>query len=276
MRVSLPKANVLGVGIDALTMRTAVHEIVSAVLTRHKGYVCVTGAHGVMEARRDPSLARVFRDALLVVPDGMPTVWMGRLQGLSMARVFGPDLMVAVLQEPRLANAKHYMCGGAPGVAKQLEQVLMRRLPGLRIVGTYCPPFRPLSTNERCDLLDEVNRLQPDIIWVGLSTPKQELFMAEYLPMLATTLMIGVGAAFDFHTGRINDSPAWVKQMGLQWVHRLLQEPLRLWRRYLFNNPPFAWNALLQLLGARRFTLDGVDERNEEIRHSDSANLPST
>jgi N-acetylglucosaminyldiphosphoundecaprenol N-acetyl-beta-D-mannosaminyltransferase len=236
----------------------AVDEITTAVLSHHKGYVCVTGVHGIMEARRDASLARIFRDAFLVVPDGMPTVWMGRSQGLSMARVFGPDLMVAVLRERRLAEAKHYLYGGAPGVAQQLAQTLLKRHPGLQIVGTYCPPFRPLSSTEQNDLLDDVSRLQPDIIWVGLSTPKQEVFMAEYLSRLATTLMIGVGAAFDFHTGRISDSPTWAKQMGLQWLHRLVQDPRRLWRRYLLNNPPFVWNAALQLLRIRTFPLDAA------------------
>jgi len=253
---SLPKANVLGIGIHAVTMRDAVDAVTAAIQGRQKGYVCVAGVHGVMEARRDPFLAAIFQGAFLVVPDGMPTVWMGKSQGLAMARVFGPDLMLAVLQESELAQATHYLYGGAPGVAKQLKEVLLQKYPGLRIVGTHCPPFRPLSAREQSALIDEMNSLQPDIIWIGLSTPKQEKFMAEYLPRLATTLMIGVGAAFDFHTGRINDSPAWVKQLGLQWVHRLAQDPLRLWRRYLVNNPPFLCNAILQTLGLREFKLD--------------------
>jgi N-acetylglucosaminyldiphosphoundecaprenol N-acetyl-beta-D-mannosaminyltransferase len=252
-------------------MHTAVDAVTTAVLSRQKGYICVAGVHGIMEARRDAVLARIFRDAFLVVPDGMPTVWMGRSQGFSMTRVFGPDLMLAVLHERRLAHAKHFLYGGAPGVAKQLEQALLLKYPELRIVGTYCPPFRPLSIAEQSTLLDEVQRLQPDIIWIGISTPKQEEFMAEYLPRLATTLMIGVGAAFDFHTGRIKDSPAWVKQLGLQWMHRLAQDPLRLWRRYLFNNPPFAWNAMLQLLRLKKFALDSVDELQMDIHNAGSA-----
>ncbi len=256
-------------------MREAIHAIATAVSSHQKGYVCVAGVHGIMEARRDASLAHIFRDAFLVVPDGMPTVWMGRSQDLSMTRLFGPDLMLAVLQERRLAQAKHYLYGGAPGVAKQLVQVLLRKYPGLQIVGTYCPPFRPLSSGEQAVLLNEINRLQPDIIWVGLSTPKQEKFMAEYLPRLATTLMVGVGAAFDFHTGRITDSPPWVKQMGLQWMHRLAQDPLRLWRRYLFNNPPFAWNAILQLLGLKKFKLDAVEGFDRAPHGPGSADLPS-
>ena len=254
------RANVLGIGIHALPLRGAVDAIATAICCQKKGYICVAGVHGIMEARRDPSLAHIFRDAFLVVPDGMPTVWMGRLQGLRMVRVFGPELMLAVLQEPQLAHAKHYLYGGAPGVAKQLQEVLLSRNPELRITGTFCPPFRPLSTTEETTFINEIRYHQPDIIWVGLSTPKQEKFMAKYLPNLRTTLMIGVGAAFDFHTGRINDSPQWIKQMGMQWVHRLAQDPQRLWRRYLFNNPPFACNAILQVLGLRKFALDAIEE----------------
>lgn len=274
MSGNFQKANVLGVGVHALTMRDAVDAIASAVASRQKGYVCVAGAHGVMEARGNSSLARIFREAFLVLPDGMPTVWMGRSQGLLMARIFGPDLMLAVLWDDGTTQAKHYLYGGAPGVAEQLRQTLLAKYPGVRIVGRKCPPFRPLNHTEESELIDEVSRLQPDIIWVGLSTPKQERFMAEYLPRLATTLMIGVGAAFDFHTGRVKDSPTWVKQMGLQWLHRLAQDPRRLWRRYLLNNPPFAWNAILQVLGLKNFSLDAVEEPDVAHDRSDSAVLP--
>jgi N-acetylglucosaminyldiphosphoundecaprenol N-acetyl-beta-D-mannosaminyltransferase len=262
-------ANVLGIGVHALSISDAVDAVANAVELGQKGYVCVASVHGIMEARRDPSVARIFQRAFLVVPDGMPTVWMGRSQGLSMTRVFGPDLMLAVLQEKQLARARHFLYGGAPGVAKELEGVLVRKCPGVQIVGSYCPPFRPLSPAEQCALINKVARSHPDIIWVGLSTPKQERFMAEYLPRLATTLMVGVGAAFDFHTGRISDSPAWVKHLGLQWVHRLAQDPLRLWRRYLLNNPPFAWNAILQLLGVKTFPLAAVQELDVTLRDSD-------
>jgi N-acetylglucosaminyldiphosphoundecaprenol N-acetyl-beta-D-mannosaminyltransferase len=186
----------------------------------------------------------------------MPTVWMGRHQGHAMERVFGPDLMLAVLREPRLAAACHYLYGGSRGVAEQLREVLVRKTPGIQIVGTYCPPFRPLTLREQCDLLAEIDRLRPDILWVGLSTPKQEKFMAEFLPKLKTTLMVGVGAAFDFHTGGINDSPTWLKHMGLQWLHRLIQEPSRLWRRYLVNNSQFLCEAFMQIAGLKEFRLN--------------------
>jgi N-acetylglucosaminyldiphosphoundecaprenol N-acetyl-beta-D-mannosaminyltransferase len=149
----------------------------------------------------------------------------------------------------------HFLYGGGPGVTDDLARNLLRQFPGLKIVGTYTPPFRPLNKDEQKELLDHVHRVRPDIMWVGLSTPKQERFMAEFLPRLETQLMIGVGAAFDVHTGRIKDAPKWMKQMGLQWLHRLLQEPGRLWKRYLVNNPRFLWNITFQLLRIRKFEL---------------------
>lgn len=251
-----PRANVLGVGVHAVDMHSAVRMIADAVKKHTPGYVCATSVHGVMEAQRDPALRNVFSNAILVVPDGMPTVWIGRLQGLRrMRRVFGPDLMLAVFAEPALRNCTHFLYGGDNGVAQELQASLERRFPGAHIVGTYTPPFRPLTESEERELFEVIQQLRPDIVWVGLSTPKQERFMAEYLPRLDTTLMIGVGAAFDYHTGRLRDSPRWMKQLGLQWLHRLLQEPKRLWKRYLVNNPLFLSQAILQLTGLRRFDL---------------------
>lgn len=262
----IPRANVLGVGVHAVNMPVALEIIESAIAERRRGYVCATGVHGVMEVRRDPALASVFADALLVVPDGMPTVWMGRAQGLpKMERVFGPDLLLAVAGRSEVTGWTHFLYGGGTGVAQELRDVLTRCFPSMNIVGTYTPPFRRLTGEEELTLIGELDRLQPDIVWVGLSTPKQERFMAEYLPLLNTTLMIGVGAAFDFHTGRIADSPHWVKKCGLQWLHRLIQEPSRLWKRYLLNNPRFLLEAGLQLASVKRYELqtsaDGPQRR---------------
>lgn len=257
----LPRANVLGIGVHAVNMSSTLVALGTALANRSKGYVCVTGVHGVMEARRDPALRAILKRALLVVPDGMPTVWMGRLQNNpQMRRAFGPDLMLAVMGDARLQNYSHFLYGGDIGVAEQLKHNLQSRFPGASIVGTFTPPFRPLTSEESCDLRERIARLRPDIVWVGLSTPKQEVFMAEFLSRLDATLMIGVGAAFDFHTGRLKDSPQWVKQAGLQWAHRLLQEPRRLWKRYLLNNPLFLVLAVLQLTGLRRFPLDSVND----------------
>jgi len=252
----LPRANVLGVGVHAIDMRTAIETIETALFERRRGYVCLTGVHGIMEAQRSPDLIGIFSMASLVLPDGMPTVWMGQLQGFrEMDRVFGPDLLIAIAERSTLTAHSHFLYGGQAGVAEQLHDALHRRFPRIRIVGTYTPPFRSLTRDEEKTLISTVEELAPDIIWVGMSTPKQERFMAEYLPRLNTILMIGVGAAFDFHTGRIRDSPQWVKRLGLQWAHRLMQQPSRLWKRYIINNPLFLIKAGLQLIGLKRYYL---------------------
>ena len=253
---ALPRANVLGIGVHAIDMKTALMAIETAMYRRQRGYVCVTGVHGVMEAQRDRELMQVFANALLVLPDGMPTVWMGHLQGFpDMDRVFGPDLMFAIAERSDMTGYSHFLYGGQAGVAEQLREVLLRRFPTIKIVGTYTPPFHALTRDEDKNFVSTVEDLRPDIIWVGMSTPKQERFMAEYLPRLKTRLMVGVGAAFDFHTGRVKDSPRWVKRSGLQWAHRLMQEPRRLWKRYSTNNPQFLFQAVLQLAGLKRYCL---------------------
>ena len=207
-----------------------------------------------MEALRHQDLRAIFANAYLVAPDGMPTVWMGHLQGFSsMERVFGPDLMLEVIGHKEFATRRHFLCGGAPGVAEQLRDEMMRRFPWAVIAGVYTPPFRPMTQVEELDFAMQVRQARPDIIWVGLGTPKQDRFMAKYLPLLDTKLMIGVGAAFLFHTGAIQDSPQWVKRAGLQWFHRLLQEPSRLWRRYLVNVPSFLFAAALQIARLKNY-----------------------
>jgi N-acetylglucosaminyldiphosphoundecaprenol N-acetyl-beta-D-mannosaminyltransferase len=245
-----PKANVLGVRIDAVNMEGALARIAEELGSGRKGYVCLAGVHGVMEAQRDSSVAEAFAGASLVIPDGMPTVWVGRHQGHdSMERVAGPDLMLEVMRREAFRDCRHFLCGGKPGVAEELRSTLVRRFPWVRIVGTYTPPFRPLSDEEEREFVEGVNRLQPDMVWVGIGTPKQERFMRRYLPSLETKLMFGVGAAFDFHTGRIRDCADWIKRCGLQWLDRLVQDPKHLWKRYLKNNPLFVVAIVCQLAG---------------------------
>jgi N-acetylglucosaminyldiphosphoundecaprenol N-acetyl-beta-D-mannosaminyltransferase len=257
----LPRVNILGVGINAIDMDAALHLVQAAIEHGQRGYICVTGVHGVMEAQADPAFKRIQNASLFTTPDGMPMVWVGRLQGhKQIARVYGPDFMFAVCQLSERTGYTHFFYGGKPGVAQNLSAALHARLPKLNVVGTYTPPFRPLRAKEEADLYELVAGAKPDLFWVGLSTPKQERFMAEYIHRLPVKLMVGVGAAFDIHTGRLQDSPGWVKQAGLQWFHRLLQEPSRLWPRYLINNPKFLYGTCLQLLGIRTPPLIGVAE----------------
>lgn len=258
---SRKKANVLGIGIDAVNMEEALERIAVELRLRRKGYVCLAGVHGVMEAQRDPALVKIYAGAALAAPDGMPTVWMGRHQGFrKMERVAGPDLMLEVISRKEFRDYSHFLCGGKDGIAQELQEKLIARYPSVKIAGTYTPPFGPMSHAQEMEFVDMVNRLQPDIVWVGISTPKQERFMARYLPLLDTTLMFGVGAAFDFHTGRIADCADWIKRAGLQWLDRLLQDPKHLWKRYLRNNPPFLFYIFLQLTGLKIYLLQPPPE----------------
>lgn len=250
------RVNVLGVGISVLNLRTALDAITDAVRERRKGYICVTGVHGVMEAQADAEFRRILNGAFLCTPDGMPMVWAGKLDShAEMRRVYGPDLMLDVCAWSETSGCKHFFYGGAEGVAQLLANRLQEKYPKLQVVGTYTPPFRKLNPAEEAQLQEQIRALRPDILWVGLSTPKQEKFMAEYLPKLDVTLMVGVGAAFDFHAGRVKQAPKWMQQCGLEWFFRLCSEPRRLWKRYLRNNPVFIWKFLGQKLGWRKYSL---------------------
>jgi len=253
----LPRTNVLGVGISAIDMEAAIRITDSIIRGGRKGYVCVTGVHGVIEAQSDKAFRRILNRSLMTTPDGMPMVWIGRIRGQSkMRRVYGPEYMLEMCRFSVMRGYRHFLYGGGQGVVVRLAAELTRRCPGLQIVGTYTPPFRPLNSSEETELVALVAETKPDVIWVGLSTPKQERFMAGYLNKLDVGLMVGVGAAFDIHSGGIKDASPWVKKAGLQWLHRLAQEPRRLWRRYLVNNPKFIWNIGLQFLGLRKFNIE--------------------
>jgi len=250
----IDSVNVLGVNVSTLNLDRAVAEVTKALETRQKGYICVTGVHGVSEARLDAGFRRVLNRAFLNTPDGMPMVWMGRLQGhRHMGRVYGPDLMLRLCQLSQSRGFTHFFYGGGPGVAEELKRRLEARFPGLKTVGTYTPPFRPLTSEEEAALMRLVNQAKPDLFWVGLSTPKQEKFMAQYWQKLEATLFVGVGAAFDFHAGRTRQAPRWMQRSGLEWLFRLCCEPRRLWKRYLKNNPLFVLRALAQLSGLKRY-----------------------
>jgi N-acetylglucosaminyldiphosphoundecaprenol N-acetyl-beta-D-mannosaminyltransferase len=247
-------ANVLGVNVSAINLDRAVAIADRLIGAGDCGYVCVTGVHGVMEAQADAEFRHILNHACINTPDGMPMSWVGRLQGFDqMDRVFGPDFMLEMCRFSVERNYRHFLYGGQPGVAERLKDALQSKFPGLQVVGTYTPPFRDLTAEEEAELVAQVQESKPHILWVGLSTPKQERFMARYVDRLRVPLLAGVGAAFDYHTGRIQDSPDWIKRAGLQWLHRLLQDPRRLWKRYLRNNPAFVWGVLLQMLKLRQY-----------------------
>ena len=252
--MTVERVNVLGVGISVLNLHTALDAIANVVRERRKGYICVTGVHGVMEAQEDAAFRQILNEAFLCTPDGMPMVRVGKLNGRrEMHRVYGPDLMLDVCAWSETNSCRHFFYGGAPGVAEQLRDQLKARFPKLQIAGCFTPPFRALNTEEEKQLREMVRTARPDIMWVGLSTPKQEKFMAEFLPRLDVTLMIGVGAAFDFHSGRVKQAPHWMQRIGLEWLYRLYQEPRRLARRYFRNNPLFILKIAGQLCGLKKY-----------------------
>ncbi len=251
------RVNVLGVGLSVLNLQSALDEIAAAIRDKRKGYICVTGVHGVMEAQSDETFRRILNNAFLCTPDGMPMVWMGKIHGhKEMRRVYGPDLMLDVCKWSETSGAKHFFYGGADGVADLLAKKLKEKFPKMEIAGTFTPPFRALTAQEEKELQEKISATKPDIFWVGLSTPKQEKFMAEFLPKLDATLMIGVGAAFDFHSGRVKQAPLWMQRSGLEWFYRLCQEPKRLAKRYFKNNPLFALKIVGQFCGLKKYSLE--------------------
>jgi N-acetylglucosaminyldiphosphoundecaprenol N-acetyl-beta-D-mannosaminyltransferase len=241
---TIRRFDVLGVGVSAVDVDVAVDEIARWIDAREQHYVCVTGVHGIMESQRDLELRAIHNSSGLTTPDGMPMVWAGRWAGLAVQRVYGPDLMLHLCARAVDRGWSSYFYGGREGVPERLAQRLTARFPGLRVAGTYSPPFRPLTPDEDGAVLERINAAEPDLLYVGLSTPKQERWMADHVDALRVPAILGVGAAFDIHAGTLRQAPIWMQRAGLEWLYRLAVEPRRLWRRYLSNNPRFVWQVL--------------------------------
>ena len=251
------RVNILGVGISAINMDIALETIEDWIARQEHHYICVTGVHGVIESQRDDELRHIHNASGLTTPDGMPLVWLSRLKGHQYVdRVYGPDLMLALCKRSITDGYRHFFYGGAEGVPEQLAANLRQRFPRLQVVGIYSPPFRPLTPEEDEQVIQMINQAAPDIIWVGLSTPKQERWMAAHIGRVKAPVLVGVGAAFDFLAGRKRQAPRWMQRSGLEWLFRLLTEPRRLWRRYLVNNPLFVLLVLAQASGLRRYSLE--------------------
>ena len=254
---ALPKVNILGVGIHAITMAQTLAQISTWIEEGTRHYVSICTVHTVMECHRSEQVRRAVNNAGLATPDGMPLVWLGKLKSKHpVTRVYGPDLMLALCELSAQRGYRHYFYGGAEGVATKLAQGLQTQYPDLHVVGTYSPPYRPVFQQEDAQIIEQINQTKPDIIWVGLGTPKQDLWMAAHRDRLTAPVIIAVGAAFDFHTGRLPQAPRWMQRSGLEWFFRLLQEPRRLWHRYLVYNPLFILLIVAQMLGLKKFSLD--------------------
>ncbi|MDB6113344.1 MAG: tagA [Lacunisphaera sp.] len=252
-----PRYNVLGTGVSALSLDQARDLVLAARGQKQVGYICHATAYGVSAAHSDPAFRAALNQSLLTNPDGMPLVWLGRGHGhAGLTRVYGPDLLNAVCDAGRTTGLTHYFYGGMPGVAETLRDRMTARFPGLQVVGIFTPPFRPLTAPEFAALQQDITAKQPDIIWVGLSSPTQEKFMSAHWRQLDCGLLIGVGAAFDFHSGRVAQAPRWMQRSGFEWLFRLGTDPRRLWKRYLIHNPLFLLRTFAQLTGVKRYPLD--------------------
>jgi N-acetylglucosaminyldiphosphoundecaprenol N-acetyl-beta-D-mannosaminyltransferase len=244
--------NVLGVRVDVLSVPDTTRIIEGWIAQNQRQYICVANVYTIMQVRRNRAYRDAYRGAGLITPDGMPLVWMGRLAGYhEVGRVYGPDLMLAVCAA--LPDARHYFYGTDATTLERLIARLRQHAPTLNIAGMHAPPFRPLSPEEDAVIVAEINRCAPDVIWVGLGAPRQELWMASHRPLLNAPVLIGVGAAFDYLSGVKRQAPRWMQRSGLEWLFRLATEPRRLWRRYLFSVPSFMVLAAAQVLRLRRF-----------------------
>ena len=250
-----PAYRVLGVRLDALQIPGVIAQMQAWIAQRAAcRYIAVTDMHSLMQAQRSADFRHVLQDAALVVPDGYPLVWLARRKGFPLRRrVYGPELLERFCAATASQGYRHFFYGGAPGVAAQLAAILSARFPGIHIAGSFSPPFRPPTPPEDDSIVAVINAAAPDIVWVGLGAPKQERWMFDHCRRLQAPVLVGVGAAFDFHTGRVAQAPPWIRDHGFEWLFRLFQEPHRLWRRYLVYGTQFLCLVVLEALGLRKF-----------------------
>jgi N-acetylglucosaminyldiphosphoundecaprenol N-acetyl-beta-D-mannosaminyltransferase len=246
--------DILGVPI-AMTDYTRTMDMMDAMVEgRERGYVCAAPVHAVMVAQDEPDTYAALRGSTLTVPDGMPLVWAANMLGEQLPdRVYGPELMLRYNQRCAERGHRVWLYGGRDqGSLVQLALSLRRRHPGIKIAGGYSPPYRDLTAEEEDFVVNQVNDSEADVLWVGIGVPKQEKWMARMRERLEVPVMCGVGAAFDFHAGRISQAPRWMQERGLEWTYRIAQEPRRLLPRYLYFNPRFLASFTRQVLLERR------------------------
>jgi len=253
-----PIVTILGVPVSQVTLAAAVRTIVLWTRRRQAEYVCIRDVHGLILATKDPELMRIHRSAGMVTPDGMPLVWLSRLRAAhKTSRVCGSDLMDALCQAGQRLGLRHYFYGGKPGVAESMIENLKTKYPQMCVAGYFCPPFHALTEADDQEVVDRINQARAQIVWVGLSTPKQDFWMRDHAGRIEGATLIGVGAAFDFQSGAIARAPQWMQKSGLEWFYRLASEPRRLWRRYFVAVPLFLTGVAreqIELYLARKFS----------------------
>ncbi len=246
---------VLGVRVSALQVPDVVARMEEWIRCHRRCHtIAPTGMHGIVEAQHDPSFKEILNLTDAVVPDGMPLVWLGRRSGHHLPRrVYGPDLLLEFCEKTAGRGYRHFFYGGEPGVPERVAESLKRRFPTIEVCGTFSPPMRPLHPQEDKQIGTLISRAAPDVLWVGLGTPKQERWMHEHRDQLQVPVLVSVGAAFDILSGRRKQAPRWMREHGLEWLFRLLQEPRRLWRRYLVYGAQFIVYLAVDSLRGRGF-----------------------
>jgi N-acetylglucosaminyldiphosphoundecaprenol N-acetyl-beta-D-mannosaminyltransferase len=255
------KRSLLGVPVAMTEYSEAIEVMDDLIRSGERGYVCVAPVHSLIVAQDDPEMLAALRGATMVVPDGMPVVWAANLLGENLRdRVYGPELMLRYSDRCAARGHRVWLHGARDqGTLVQLTVTMRRRHPGIRIVGAYAPPFRTLTADEEDAIVRRINEAEPDVIWVGLGVPRQEKWMARMRARIEAPVMCGVGAAFDFHAGRVSMAPPWMQKRGLEWLYRISQEPRRLLPRYVKTNPRFVFSFARQYLAERRDALPRVD-----------------
>jgi N-acetylglucosaminyldiphosphoundecaprenol N-acetyl-beta-D-mannosaminyltransferase len=245
----------LDIPVHAVDYPESLRQIASWVDSKRRpsAYITQTNVYSLVIAQKDKQYKEALSNANLSLPDGMPLVWLLRLKGNHVAgRIYGPDLMKLVGSEAANRGWRCFLCGGKPEVLNRLKETLQNLCPNIQIVGAYSPPFRELTDEEDDEVCTMINSAKPDILWVGLGTPKQDVWMFEHREKLNVSVLHGVGAAFDFLTGEVPQAPRWMMNVGLEWLFRLMVEPRRLWKRYTINNVLFLYYLFLETIGVKR------------------------
>ena len=242
----IPTCNILGVDIAAIDMRWLVRYLLKNVEDLSGDYVCVSNVHTTVTAFKDKNYLAVQNGGIMAIPDGGPLSSVGRCRGFSrMERTTGPDLMEEMFKVSAKNGLKHYFYGSTEDTLEKLRRNLGSKYPGIEIAGMYSPPFRPLTKEEDKKIVEQINAANADFVWVGLGAPKQELWMAQHQGEI-NSLMLGVGAGFDYHAGKIKRAPQWMQKNNLEWLYRLVQEPKKLFGRYLSTNLSFIWHVMIK------------------------------
>ena len=242
----IPTCNIMGVNIAAINMEWLLKYIEKNLLKIKGDYICVSNVHTTVISYKDASYCAIQNGGLMAIPDGGPLSSVGRKRGYkNMERTTGPSLMGEVFEISMEKGYRHYFYGSTEETLKTLKHNLLKRYPKLQIVGMYSPPFQPVTSKENEEIIDKINKTNPDFVWIGLGAPKQEKWMADHQGLI-DGLMIGVGAGFDYYAENIRRAPEWMQKRNLEWLYRLIQDPKRLLKRYMYTNSCFIWNAVVR------------------------------